>query len=50
MMSEIDNQMESVSYTRKADGNAEEYDFLTPLYEKCRNVRKPQFKAFGILA
>ena len=36
-MGEIDNQMESVSFTRMADGTAEEYDFLTPLYEKCRN-------------
>ncbi len=36
-MSEIGNQMESVSFTRMADGTAEEYDFLTPLYEKCRN-------------
>ena len=36
-MGEIDNQMKSVSFTRMADGTAEEYDFLTPLYEKCRN-------------
>ena len=35
-MSEIGNQMESVSFTRMADGTAEEYAFLTPLYEKCR--------------
>ena len=37
MMGEIDNQMKSVSFTRMADGTAEEYTFLTPLYEKCRN-------------
>ena len=36
-MGEIDNQMKSVSFTRMADGTAEEYAFLTPLYEKCRN-------------
>ena len=36
-MSEIGNQMESVSFTRMADGTAEEYAFLTPLNEKCRN-------------
>ena len=36
-MGEIDNQMKSVSFTRMADGTAEEYVFLTPLYEKCRN-------------
>ena len=36
-MGEIGNQMKSVSFTRMADGTAEEYDFLTPLYEKCRN-------------
>ena len=36
-MSEIDNQMKSVSFTRMADGTAEEYAFLTPLYEKCRS-------------
>ena len=36
-MSEIDNQMKSVSFTRMAHGTAEEYAFLTPLYEKCRN-------------
>ena len=36
-MSENGNQMESVSFTRMADGTAEEYAFLTPLYEKCRN-------------
>ena len=36
-MGEIDNQMKSVSFTRMADGTAEEYTFLTPLYEKCRN-------------
>ena len=37
MMGEIDNQMKSVSFTRMADGTAEEYAFLIPLYEKCRN-------------
>ena len=36
-MDEIDNQMKSVSFTRMADGTAEEYAFLTPLYEKCRS-------------
>ena len=36
-MGENANQIKSVSFTRKADGTAEEYDFLTPLYEKCRN-------------
>ena len=36
-MGEMGNQMESVNFTRMADGTAEEYDFLTPLYEKCRN-------------
>ena len=36
-MVEIDNQMKSVSFTRMADGTAEEYAFLTQLYEKCRN-------------
>ena len=36
-MGEIDNQMKSVSFTRMADGTAEEYAFLTHLYEKCRN-------------
>lgn len=36
-MGEIDNQMKSVSFTRMADGTAEEYAFLTTLYEKCRN-------------
>ena len=36
-MGEIDNQMKSVSFTRIADGTAEEYAFFTPLYEKCRN-------------
>ena len=35
-MGEIDNQIESVSFTRMADGTAEEYAFLTSLYEKCR--------------
>ena len=37
-MGEIGNQMKSVSFTRMADGTAEENAFLTPLYEKCRNV------------
>ena len=36
-MSEFDNQMKLVSFTRMADGSAEEHAFLTPLYEKCRN-------------
>ena len=36
-MGENANQMESVSFTRMADGTAEEYAFLTPLYEKCRD-------------
>ena len=36
-MGENANQMESVSFTRMADGTAEEYAFLTPLYEKCRS-------------
>ena len=36
-MGEIDNQMKSVSFTRMEDGTAEEYAFLTPLYEKCRS-------------
>ena len=36
-MGEIDNQMKSVSFTHMADGTAEEYAFLTPLYEKCRS-------------
>ena len=36
-MGENANQMESVSFTRMADGTAEEYAFLIPLYEKCRN-------------
>ena len=36
-MGENANQMESVSFTLMADGTAEEYTFLTPLYEKCRN-------------
>ena len=36
-MGEIDNQMKLVSFTRMADGIAEEYAFLTLLYEKCRN-------------
>ena len=37
-MGEIANQIKSVSFTRMEDGTAEEYAFLTPLYEKCRNV------------
>ena len=36
-MGENANQMESVSFTRMADGTAEEYAYLNPLYEKCRN-------------
>ena len=36
-MGEIDNQMKSASFTRMADGTAEEYAFLNPLYEKCRS-------------
>ena len=36
-MGEIANQIKSVSFTRMEDGNAEEYAFLTLLYEKCRN-------------
>ena len=36
-MGEIGNQMKSVSFTRMEDGTAEEYAFLTPLHEKCRN-------------
>ena len=36
-MGEIANQIKSVSFTRMEDGTAEEYSFLTPLYEKCRN-------------
>ena len=30
-MGEIANQIKSVSFTRMADGTAEEYAFLTPL-------------------
>ncbi|MFL2749288.1 MAG: hypothetical protein ACJ0DI_07365 [bacterium] len=37
MMGENANQIKSVSFTRMEDGTAEEYAFLTPLYEKCRN-------------
>ena len=37
MMGEIANQIKSVSFTRMEDGTAEEYTFLTTLYEKCRN-------------
>ena len=36
-MGEITNQITSVSFIRMEDGTAEEYAFLTPLYEKCRN-------------
>ena len=36
-MGEIANQIKSVSFTRMEDGTAEEYTFLTTLYEKCRN-------------
>ena len=36
-MGEIANQIKSVSFTRMEDGTAEEYAFLTPLYEKCRS-------------
>ena len=36
-MGEIANQIKSVSFTRMEDGTAEEYAFLIPLYEKCRN-------------
>ena len=36
-MGEIANQIKSVSFTRMEDGTAEEYAFLPPLYEKCRN-------------
>ena len=36
-MGENANQMESVSFTRMADGTAEEYAFLNTLYEKCRS-------------
>ena len=36
-MGEIDNQIKSVNFTRMEDGTAEEYAFLTPLYEKCRS-------------
>ena len=36
-MGEIDNQMKSVRFTSMADGTAEEYAFLTPLYDKCRS-------------
>ena len=36
-MGEIANQIKSVSFTRMEDGTAEEYAFLTHLYEKCRN-------------
>ena len=37
MMGEIANQIKSVSFTRMEDGTADEYAFLTPLYEKCRS-------------
>ena len=36
-MGENAHQMESVSFIRMADCTAEEYTFLTPLYEQCRN-------------
>ena len=36
-MGEIANQIKSVNFTRMEDGTAEEYAFLTSLYEKCRN-------------
>ena len=36
-MGEIANQIKSVSFTRMEEGNTEEYEFLTSLYEKCRN-------------
>ena len=36
-MGEISNQIKSVSFTCMEEGTAEEYAFLTPLYEKCRN-------------
>ena len=36
-MGEIANQIKPVNFTRMEDGTAEEYTFLTPLYEKCRN-------------
>ena len=35
-MNESFSKMESVSFTRMADGTAEEYAFLSPLYHKCR--------------
>ena len=35
-MSLVDPEMESVLFTRMTDGTAEEYAFLAPLYEKCR--------------
>ena len=37
MMGEIANQIKSVSFTRMEDGTAEEYAFLTPFCDKCRN-------------
>ena len=36
-MGENANQIKLVSFTRMEDGTAEEYAFLTTLYEKCRN-------------
>ena len=36
-MGEIANQIKSVSFTRMADGTADEYAFLIPLYEKWQN-------------
>ena len=36
-MGKIANQIKPVNFTRMEDGTAEEYAFLTLLYEKCRN-------------
>ena len=36
-MGEIANQIKSVSFTREEGGTAEEYAFLTLIYEKCHN-------------
>ena len=38
MMDEIDNQMKSVSFTRMADGTAEEYAFLIPYTKNAAMV------------
>ena len=38
-MSEIDNQMKSVSFTRMADGTAEEYAFFYSLIRKMPRLR-----------